>query len=939
MFRLFFLSSSLCISPLLCAALRPVQLRFFLQKMEHTMVDDKNNQSSTKMYSSGNQPPTFEQLQNQLIQHQAIINSVSDAIITTDLDDTIQTWNKAAEKIYGWAPNEVIGKSIGSIVPTEYVDDDSKNARAMLKKQGFWQGDVIQTTRTGENLFIHASLNLIVDTNDNPTSVVAVNRNITEFKKYELALQESENQSRTLINAVSETLFLMKTDGTIVITNEAMANLFGKSVSELTGTNVFDLFPGEGVKRRREFSQIGLERGKPNLYVYEYAGREFENQVCPLKNEAGDITHFAVFSHDITEHNKVKRALKQSEELFRNVLETIQMIGLMLDSDGNITFCNDYLLNLTHWQRKEVIGKNWFKQFLPPKVQDAVHKIFMETFQSGEFPPYYENEIVTREGDERLIGWNNTAFRDSNGRVIGITSIGWDITEQRQKEHELRRLTRAIEQSPVSVIITNLDGNIEYVNPKFTKVTGFTFAEAVGNNPRILNSGKQGKQFYTELWDTISGGQPWHGEFLNKRKNGEIFWEAASISPIFDNNGRITSYVAVKEEITEQRKMQERLRQQERLAAVGQLAAGIAHDFNNILTVILLYGELLQKSPDLTPKQQPKVQTIIKQSQRASELIEQILDFSHQSVLKREVLDLLPLVQDMVSMFERTLPENIKLQFNRHERQFLIHADRTRIQQVLLNLCVNARDAMPNGGSLEISLAAHSINETVTSSPHILPPGDWIELGVKDTGTGIDEDVLPHIFEPFFTTKAPGHGNGLGLAQVYGIVKQHDGEIDVTSRPNEETQFSIFLPMLHTTYENKKMPTRQDLPMGQGETILVVEDDLMTRKSLVDTLKHLQYSPIAAGNGRVALDLLNKPNHSVQLILSDVVMPEIGGIALLKILHGRGNTIPVILITGHLLSDKLDISELKGLHGFISKPPKLEELAETIHAALQDVSK
>ncbi|KAA3664868.1 MAG: PAS domain S-box protein [Chloroflexi bacterium] len=903
------------------------------------MIDEKNNHASAKKNNSSIQTPTFNEIKNQLLQHQAIINSVSDAIITTDLAYNIQTWNKAAEKIYGWAAHEVIGNSMGEIVPTGYLgNDNAENVNALFQKQGFWQGDVIQTTRTGENLFIHASVNLIVDTNNNPTSVVAVNRDITDFKKNERALQNCENQSRTLINAVNHTLFLMKPDGTIMISNEALAGQFSKSANELVGANVFDLLPDEVANHRRKFAKKAIERGKTSFFVDKRADREFENQIRPLKNDVGDITHLAVFSQDITEKNKIKRALKRSEQQFRTVLETVQMIGLMLDAEGNITFCNDYLLSLTNWQREEVIGQNWFNTFLPTKVQAGVSRIFQKTFESGEFPPYYENKIITRDGKERLIGWNNTALWDNNGRVIGVTSIGQDITEQRQKEDELRRLTRAIEQSPVSVMVTDLKGNIEYVNPKFTEVTGYTYAEAVGNNPRMLNSGEQDEQFYLELWNTISSGQSWHGEFLNKRKNGEPFWEAASISPNFDTNGRITSYVAVKEEITEQRKMQDRLRQQERLAAVGQLAAGIAHDFNNILTVILLYGELLQKSPELTSKQQPKVQTIIKQSQRATELIEQILDFSHQSVLKREALDLLPLVQDMVKMLERTLPENLRLQLNYHEKQFPILADRTRMQQVLMNLCVNARDSMPNGGSLEIGLASHSIVNNADSPPHLLPPGDWIKLSVEDTGSGIDEDVLPHIFEPFFTTKAPGHGNGLGLAQVYGIIKQHDGDIDVTSQPNAGTQFSIFLPLLHSMHDNPNLPTQKGLPRGQGETILIVEDDRMTRQSLVDTLEHLNYTPISAENGRIALDRLDKPDHSIQLILSDVVMPEIGGIALLKILHSRGNTIPIILITGHLLSDELDVSKMKGLHSFISKPPKLEVIAETIQSALKTVS-
>ena len=748
---------------------------------------------------------------------------------------------------------------------------------------------------------------------------------------------ESERRSKALINAVNDVLLLVEPDGTIVLANNTLAERFNYKADDLIGTNAFDLFPGEPANRRKKIAKTTMERGEKVTFTESRAGRDFESQIFPHRNEEGEITHLAVFSHDITEQNKIKQKLKQSEERFRNVLETVQLIGLMLDNSGNITFCNDYLLNLTHWTREEVLGKNWFDYFLPEAVKETVSDIFKKTLESGSFPPYYENEIITKTGETRLIGWNNTAYRDENGNVIGITSLGQDITEQRHRENELRRLNRAIEQSPVSVVITDLNGQIEYVNPKFCQVTGYLFEEVIGLNPRILNSGEQDKSFYKEMWQTINKGEAWHGEFLNKRKNGELYWEAASISPIFNQAGKLTSYVAVKEEITDQKKMQDRLRQQERLAAVGQLAAGIAHDFNNIMTVILLYSELLEKSPHLPNSLASKVQTIIKQSKRASELIEQILDFSHQSMLKREALNLLPLVQDMVNLLKRTLPDNIEISLFYSEADFFVHADKTRIQQVLMNLCVNARDAMPHGGPLEISIDRESIGETEQLTPLNLSEGEWVKLSVKDSGIGIADHVLPHIFEPFYTTKSAGQGSGLGLAQVYGIVKQHEGEVDVQSSVNHGALFTIYLPFYQSENSDEVPFTHKEIPSGKGESILVVEDDPFTRKSLVESLKHLNYQPIEAENGRIALNKMDTHN-SIRLILSDVVMPEMGGIELIKILNSQANNIPIILITGHLLSNELDLAELEGLHSFLSKPPKLEELAETIRAALNPIN-
>jgi len=509
-----------------------------------------------------------------------------------------------------------------------------------------------------------------------------------------------------------------------------------------------------------------------------------------------------------------------------------------------------------------------------------------------------------------------------------------DLSKQREAEAELRKLSQAVWQSPVSVVITDPSGTIEYVNPKFTEVTGYQADEAIGQNPSILKSGKLTDNHYEKLWNTILSGKTWRGEFHNRKKNGELFWESASISPVKDADGNITHFVAVKEDITQRKQLEAEIRQQERLAAVGQLAAGIAHDFNNIMAVISLYAQLLQQTAVLQPKDKGRLDIISEQARRATALIEQILDFSRQSILERKPLNLLPFAKELVKLLERTLPENITLSVTHGDGPYTVHADPARMQQMMMNLCLNARDAMPAGGQLQISLGRYRQGEHAIRPLPDLTPGHWILLKVSDTGEGIPADHLPRIFEPFFTTKERGEGSGLGLAQVYGIVKQHEGAISVNSQPKKGSTFSIFLPALPDSTVEMSPLMGSELKKGQGECILLVEDDAFARDALSDSLQMLNYKVVTAVNGKEALLYLDAQPDDVQLILSDVMMPEMGGVALLKALEEKGSDIPVIMTSGYMLTNDLQDIRDRDLIYWLAKPAELESLAEVVAQAI-----
>jgi PAS domain S-box-containing protein len=487
-------------------------------------------------------------------------------------------------------------------------------------------------------------------------------------------------------------------------------------------------------------------------------------------------------------------------------------------------------------------------------------------------------------------------------------------------------------------VITDAAGRIEYVNPKFRETTEYSVEEVLGRNPRLLQSGEHPAAFYQEMWATIAAGQEWRGEILNRKKGGALFWELASIAGVRDDEGTVTHYIAVKEEITHRKQLEEERVRQERLASVGHLAAGIAHDFNNILASIVLYTRLALQSGSLSRENRDRIAVVDKQAWHASKLVSQILDFSRRGILEKRSVELVPLVMEQVNLLQRTLPENIHIEFRHDPGAFTIHADPTRIQQIITNLAVNARDAMPNGGRLTITLAQVSAPAGHHAALALRPAKHWVRLTISDTGTGIDEQALPFVFEPFYTTKGPGEGSGLGLAQVHGIVGQHDGQIGIDTVENEGTTFSIYLPALTDVSAAPAAAESGSMPQGDNELVLVVEDEAALREALSLSLTGLRYQVVSAADGAAALQRMSERGPEIALVISDLVMPVMGGKALVSALRERGWSQPILLITGHAGMDGLDALLKAEPIGVLSKPFSMDELAGAVAKALRAAS-
>ncbi len=393
-------------------------------------------------------------------------------------------------------------------------------------------------------------------------------------------------------------------------------------------------------------------------------------------------------------------------------------------------------------------------------------------------------------------------------------------------------------------------------------------------------------------------------------------------------------WVLVIRDVTQERETRAQMQQHERLAAVGQMAAGIAHDFNNIMAVIVLYSQMSLRAPGVPAKVRERLSTVVQQSHRATDLIDQILDFSRRAVLERRPLDLVPLLKEQAKLLERTLPESIRVEMAYESDEYTINADPTRIQQAIMNLAVNARDAMPDGGELKVTLKRVMVSPGQRPPLPEMEPGDWVLLTVSDNGVGIPEEALSHIFEPFFTTKAVGKGSGLGLAQVYGIVRQHGGHIDVESLLRQGTLFSIYLPALAVDKQEDLPADEMQLMRGRGETILVVEDQLATQEALVSCLEELNYQVLTAANGRDALAVYRQARDEIALVLTDMVMPEMGGRVLSQQLRQLSPDVKVVVVSGYPLDNETKNMQSPDFVGWLRKPVALDRLALVVAQVL-----
>ena len=861
--------------------------------------------------------------------YRLIAENTADVIWTLDLATRRFTYmSPSVERLRGYSAEEVLAQPFeASMTP-----DSARRVNAHLAAAlaAFAAGDrsaatttveVDQPTRDGGIVQTEIVANGLVDASGRLTSVLGVTRNITEWKRAQAALRESEERYRSLFEQSPIGVYRTTPDGEILLANPALITMLGYlSLDELRARNLEE-GGFEPHYLRDAFKDVIKREGKVRGFEAVWTTKEgrrvhVRENAHAIRDTEGKILYHEGAVEDITAERETREALRRSEAQYRQLFESSNDAIMVFEPETEtILDVNPKACELYGLTRDELIGTSLKRLTVDvargeKRIADLRRSNQVQTF-----------ETIHLHRDGTPVDLEVSLSAIDYGGHVAVLGTARDITQRKQSEEERKRLVAAIEQSGEAVVITDRGGVILYVNPAFEWITGYRADEVIGLNPRVLKSGKQDPRFYAEMWATITHGSVWTGRLSNRRKDGSLYEEEMSVSPIRDENGTVINYVAVKRDVTTELELQQQLAQAQKMEAVGRLAGGVAHDFNNLLQALISHVELLRSrsnDPEKVVSSSREMEQLIG---HGASLTRQLLLFSRRETVKPERLNLNEQVREASKMLKRLVKDNITLRVELAPESLRVNADRGQLDQVLMNLVVNASDAMPDGG--ELTIRTGSTNDMRV----------W--LSVEDTGIGIPEDIRERIFEPFFTTKGVGKGTGLGLSVVHGIVTRHGGRIEVASGVGLGTTFKVILPAAGSgEFPAAKEGPKEtaELPVGKGERILVVEDEELARQGLHDILVSFNYKVVSVGSGEAAGSLPADPPFD--LLLTDLMLPGVAGPQLAIGLKERWPALKVILMSGYTEDETIRSGVGDGTLRFLQKPFDMATLAREVRAAL-----
>ncbi len=632
-------------------------------------------------------------------------------------------------------------------------------------------------------------------------------------------------------------------------------------------------------------------------------GRVFsEDDEHLLMALAGQVGRIYEVEHEILERMRTEAALRRERDSAQRYLDSAEVILLKLDVDGRIKLVNRYACGILGWTAEELLGKQWMEMCLPPRLRCPSRLRLDEMLATGL--PTLENVILTRAGEERIIDWRIRVVHDDDGAVIGTFSCGTDVTERNEAAMAVQaaeeRMRFAMQTANVGIWDLDYSSGVLRWSETLEAQYGLAPGAFAGSFDAFL--ARVHPEDRPALLETVGKAMTTGSDFATLFRtmwdNGTVRWLSGGGRVALGAHGEPVRAVGISLDVTDRRSLEEQYQHAQRMEAVGRLAGGVAHDFNNLLTAILGYSDLLLAEMDVTDTHRADVTEINKAGQRGATLTKQLLAFSRKQIIEPTLFDLNVVVEDMRGLLARLIGEDVQIAIQVHDRPAPITADRGQVEQIVMNLAVNARDAMLGGGTLTITTAIVELDEAYARIHLAVTPGEFVMLKVADTGSGMTPEVQARLFEPFFTTKEAGKGTGLGLATVHGIVARNGASITVQSDVGAGTCFTVYFPLAHGLERVVEVPDAILLAPVGTQTVLVVEDEEGLRELTSRMLLRLGYSVLTAANAADALRLFAQ-NLSIDVLLTDVVMPGASGPELTRQLLERRPTLKVLYMSGY----------------------------------------
>lgn len=732
-------------------------------------------------------------------------------------------------------------------------------------------------------------------------------------------------------------------------TNEAyysdrFARMLGYEPEELPYTSAAwsdQLHPDD---RKKAFAQLqAYLDGKTEVYESTFRMRTKSGEYrwitgrgrCVREN--GKPIRMVGFNTDITKRKKAEIELQKSEEKWKNILINTPQVGITLNPKAEIIFANAQFLKLTGWKEAEVIGQNWFDMFIPDNIREEVRNVFLTTMKQKNTSGLstYENKILDRFGSVFDVAWSNVLTKNDQGNIVDITCLGIDLTERKKGEKELQasedKFSKAFYRSPLLMTISKIDnGRYLEVNEEFCRKTGYDKNDVIGKTSVEIGfiSPKDRLRIIQEL---DNSGRVSELELKLTKKDG------SSIVCLYSGErieiGGQNRLLSIAVDLTEWKKMEKRIQDSQKMDSMGNLAGGIAHDFNNILFPIIGMSEMLLEDLPSGSGEKDNAKEILKAGKRGRDLVKQILTFSRQSEHKMMPTRIQNVLKEVMKLSRSTIPTYIEIKQDIHQNCGMVLADPSQIHQIGMNIMTNAYHAIEDtGGTISVSLKQKVIGQQESVDINI-SPGVYVVLSISDTGQGMSKELIGKIFDPYFTTKKQGKGTGLGLAVVYGIVKDHGGHIEIYSEIDEGSKFDIYFPLMEKLKDTASLPMA-DVFQGGHERILVVDDEESIAKLEKQMLERMGYTVTSRLHSVEALEAFKANPSSFDLVVTDMNMPNIPGDVLARKIKSIRSDVPIVICTGFSERIHEHNFEHTGIDGLLMKPIITSELAKVVRKVL-----